>query len=188
LKNVSISVNACSNHNKIKDHSTVSSTTSQPIHVPHYLTKSSSAPYASTTTVSVIETTTFEQKAAETELALSYNEYNENVSNSQEEAKANNVNEEENNEIDLTHTTESPTSDLSVTTFKFDRSTRDVREQEEHFPLLSPSNRIRSTKTLDENNSGRNMPEMGHVDSSFAWDWAKDILLQKPVMMKTSQN
>lgn len=176
------------NHNRIKDHSTVSSTTSQPIHVPHYLTKSSSPPYASTTTISVIETTTFEQKAAETELVPGYNEYNENISNIQEEAKANSANEEENNEIDLSHTTESPTSDLSVTTYKFDRSTRDVREQQENFPLISASNRLRSTKTLDENNSGRNMPEMGHVDSSFSWAWAKNILLEKPVMKKNSQN
>jgi hypothetical protein len=134
----------------------------------------------------------FDQKAAETEPAPGYNEYNENVGSSQEEAKFANSNnsEEENNEIDLTHTTESPTSDISVTSYsKFDtRSTRDPREPEDNYALLSSSNRLRSTKVLDENNSGRNMPAETRVDSPFPWAWAKNILLEKPVMKKNSQN
>jgi hypothetical protein len=156
------------------------SSTTQPTHVPHYLTRSTSPSYASTT-VAVPETTTFELKAAETEPAPGYNEFNENLNNNPEDLKAN---EEENNEIDLTHTTESPTSDISVTTLKFDKSSGAPLETDEHFSLLSSSNRIRSTKILEENNSGRNMPEM-HGES-FPWAWAKNILLEKPVMKKTS--
>lgn len=128
------------------------------------------------------ETTTFEQKAAETEpVPTSYNEYNENLNNNQEELKSN---EEENNEIDLTHTTESPTSDISVTTLKYERPTIMPSQKDEPFAFLSTSNRIRSTKVLEENNSGRNMPEI-HAES-LPWAWAKNILLEKPVMKKTS--
>lgn len=124
----------------------------------------------------------FEQKAAETEPAPGYNEYIENIGNTQDEAKFanNNNNEEENNEIDLTHTTESPTSDISETYNKF---TRDPREPEDNFSVISTSNRLRSTKILDENNSGRNMPAETRADFSFPW-----ALLEKPVMKKNSQN
>lgn len=135
------------------------------------------------TPIVVLETTTIDQKAAETEPVPGYNDYNENISsNTNLEEK---TSEEENNEIDLTHTTESPTSEISITTYKYDKSTSSPVENE-HLSHLSQSNRIRSTKILDENNSARNMPEM-HPDS-FPWTWAKNILLEKPIMKKTSQN
>lgn len=135
-----------------------------------------------TTTVPIFETTTIEQKAAETEPNLGYNEYNENL---------NNPNEDETNEIDLTHMTELPTSEISgsATTYRADRSTSaaQIENDSDKEDALSASNRLRSTKILEqqENNSARNMPEM-HSES-LPWAWAKNILLEKPVMKKTSQ-
>ena len=177
-------------HNKYRDNSTVSSTTQVTRTVPQFIVRNTSPSYISTT-LAAIDTTTVEQKAAETEQAiLAYNEFIESLNNNHNEEVKSAPAEEETNEIDLTHVTESPTSETSgsITTYRYDRTismpTENDNEKEINFAL---SNRIRSTKILEqENNSGRNMPEMNA--ESFPWAWAKNILLEKPVMKKTSQN
>ncbi len=135
-----------------------------------------------TTTAAVPETTTADQKAAETEPAPGYGDFGDGAANANAEEKPN---EEENNEIDLSHTTESPPSEASATTFKFEKPS--APDNDEAGARLSGSSRIRTTKILEEN-SGRNMPETHQTAESLPWPWAKDILLEKPVMKKTSSN
>lgn len=173
-----------------KGDSSVSSTTHATQTVPQYLVRNTSPSYISTT-VATLETTTVEQKVAETEQPIiPYNEFVENLNNNHNEEVKTAPAEDETNEIDLTHVTEPPTSEIlgSGTTYRFDRTTSMPTENDNDKEInFSTSNRIRSTKILEqENNSGRNMPEMNA--ESFPWAWAKNILLEKPVMKKTSQN
>jgi len=113
--------------------------------------------------------------------------------------------QEANNEIDLSlqHTTDAATSEPSaVTAFRDEKppsaaaalfGAGEPTAAHSSSPLLT--NRIRSTKVLEESNSGRNMPDTAGAAAaaaapgdSFPWTWAKSILLEKPVQKKTAQN
>lgn len=183
-----ISSGVSSNHNKIKDHSSTS--TAKTSFHPWYLTSTRhyNHPSYATTTVTVVETTTqVEPKAAETEPAPTAYEGDTHSSTQNANVSDEKPSEEENNEIDLNHTTESPTAEPSVTTFRYEKPSS-TSFGDETSPHSSLSNRIRSNKLLEENNSGRNMPESAATGDSFPWTWAKSILLEKPVQKKTTQD
>lgn len=147
--------------------------------------------------------------AAETEQPTPGN--NENM------IRNNNNNEDESNEVYLTTTTTAESYPPTVVDYQpnngvgggenddddddaADKSHFESFEQqstpvvpaimdEESQPSTTIANRTRTTKTLETetSHSARIMPEQYPSSESFPWAWAKNILLEKPIMKKTVQ-